>query len=175
MPNPAVRERLGIVTTFVDDVMNAYCFLPEVFLLPPPNNKSGEDEAPTKMPTFSYYDQIWVYSELEAFKSGFFKGDFVVISNLQRLDIIFALEKPEPIQLSLQNQIMTSENEDSTNSDDSDTNSHVTPRGDKVTRSFLPHGVSSKAQLTYMISSINHPGAHIIGLDAVVKPCSRQC
>ena len=44
-----------------------------------------------------------------------------------------------------------------------------TPRGDKVTKSFLPHGVSSKAQLTDMISSINHLGAHIIGLDAAVK------
>ena len=93
----------------------------------------------------------------------------MVISNLQRLDIISALEKPEPVQLSLQNQIVTSENEDSTNSDDSDTDSLVTPRGDKVTRSLLPHGVSSKAQLTDMISSINHLGAHIIGLDAVVN------
>ena len=64
---------------------------------------------------------------------------------------------------------MTSENEDSTNSDDSDTDSLVTHRGDKVTRSFLPHGVSSKAQLTDMISSINHLGAHIIDLDAAVK------
>ena len=64
---------------------------------------------------------------------------------------------------------MTSENEDSTNSDDSDTDSPITPRGDKVTRSFLPHGVSFKAQLTDMISSINHLGAHIINIDAVVK------
>ena len=88
------------VTTFVDDVMNGGCLLPEVLLLPPPNSKSGEDEAPAKMPTFSYYDQIWVYSELETFKSGIFKEDFVVISNLQRLDKIFALEKPEPVQLS---------------------------------------------------------------------------
>ena len=121
------------------------------------------------MPTLSYYDQIWVYSELEAFKSGISKEDFAVISNLQRLDRISTLEKPEPIHLSFQNQIVTSENKDSINSDDSNTNGHVTPRGDKVTRSFLPHGVSSKAQLTYMISSINHLGAHIIGLDAVVK------
>ena len=84
---------------------------------------------------FSYYDQIWVYSELEAFKSRISKEDFVVISNLQRLHRIYALEKPDPVQLSLQNQIVTSENEDSTNSNDSNTDSHVTPRGDKVTRS----------------------------------------
>ena len=64
---------------------------------------------------------------------------------------------------------MTSENEDSTNTDDSDTYSPITPRGDKVTRSFLPHGVSSKAQMTDIISSINHLGAHIIDLDADVK------
>ena len=38
-----------------------------------------------------------------------------------------------------------------------------------MTRSFLPHGVSSKAQLTNMISYINHLGAHIIDLDVVVK------
>ena len=93
------------VTTFVDDVMNAGCFLPEVLLLPPPNSKSGEDEAPEKMPTFSYYDQIWVYSELETFKSGISKEDFVVIYNLQRIDRISALEKSEPVQLSLQNQV----------------------------------------------------------------------
>ena len=79
------------------------------------------------------------------------------------------MEKPELVQLSPQNQVVTSENEDSTNFDDSDTNSPITPRGDKVTRSFLPQGVSSKAQLTYMISSINHLGAHIIDLDAAVK------
>ena len=82
------------LTTFVDDVMNAGCLLHEVLLLPPPNSKSGENEAPAKMPTFSYYDQIWVYSELEAFKFGISKEDFVVISNLQRLDNISALEKP---------------------------------------------------------------------------------
>ena len=64
------------VTTFVDDVMHAGCLLPEVLLLPPPNSKTGEDEAPAKMSTFSYYDQIWVYSELEAFKSGISKEDF---------------------------------------------------------------------------------------------------
>ena len=34
------------VTTFVDDVMNASCLLPEVLLLPPHNRESGEDEAP---------------------------------------------------------------------------------------------------------------------------------
>ena len=79
------------------------------------------------------------------------------------------MEKPVPVQLSLQNQVTTSENEDSSNSDDSNTDSHVTPRGDKLTKSFLPHGVSSKAKLTDMISSINHLGAHIIGLDAAVK------
>ena len=71
--------------------------LPEVLLLPPLDSKSGEDEAPAKAPTFSYYDQIRVYSELEAFKSGISKEDFVVISNLQRLDRIFALKKLEPI------------------------------------------------------------------------------
>ena len=62
---------------------------------------------------------------------------------------------------------MTSENEDFINSSDLETESHVTPGGDKVTR--LENGVSSKAQLTDMISSINHIGAHIIDLDAVVK------
>ena len=50
------------VTTFVDDVMNAGYLLPEVLLPSPPNRESGEDEAPSKMPAFSYYDQIWVYS-----------------------------------------------------------------------------------------------------------------
>ena len=64
---------------------------------------------------------------------------------------------------------MTLENEDSTNYDYSDTDSHVTSRGDKVTRSFLHHGVSFKTQLIDMISSINHLGAHIIDLDAAVK------
>ena len=70
------------ITTFVDNVMNSGCLLPEVLLLPPPNSKSCEDEAPTGMPTFSYNDQIWVYSEFEAFKSGISKEDFVVISNI---------------------------------------------------------------------------------------------
>ena len=49
-------ERVGVkphcegetrnVTTYVDDVMNAGCLLPEVLLLPPRNRESGEDEAP---------------------------------------------------------------------------------------------------------------------------------
>ena len=57
------------VTTFVDDVMHAGCLLPEVLLLPPPNSKSGKGEALDiiSKSTLSYYDQIWVYSELEAF------------------------------------------------------------------------------------------------------------
>ena len=107
------------ITTFVDDVMNSGCLLPELLLLAPHNSKSGKNEAPAKMPTFSYYDQIWVYSELEAFKSGISKEDFMVNSNLQRLDRISALEKL--VQLSLQNQVVILEDEDSTNSDDSDT------------------------------------------------------
>ena len=41
------------VTTFVDDVMNACCLLPELLLLSPPNSKSGEDKALEKMPNFS--------------------------------------------------------------------------------------------------------------------------
>ena len=64
---------------------------------------------------------------------------------------------------------MTSKNKGCANSDNSDTDNPVTPRGDKVTISFLPHGVSSKAQMIDMISSINHLGAHIIDLDKVVK------
>ena len=35
-------------------------------------------------------------------------------------------------------------------------------------KSFIPHGVSSHAQLVDIIKSINHIGAHIINLDAVV-------
>ena len=38
-----------------------------------------------------------------------------------------------------------------------------------MTKSFIPHGVSSKAQIRDMISSINHLGAHIIGLDVAMK------
>ena len=93
----------------------------------------------------------------------------MVICNLQILDIITALEKPEPIRLSLQNHILTSADESFTDSEDSDSDNPSPPKGDKVTRSFFPHGVSSKAQITYMTSSINHLGAHIIDLDAVVK------
>ena len=34
------------VTTFVDDVLNTCCLLPEVLLLSPPNTESGENEGP---------------------------------------------------------------------------------------------------------------------------------
>ena len=86
-------ERVGVqphcegetrnVTTYVDDVLNAGSLLPEVLLLPPPIKESGDDAAPSKMPTYTYYDQIWVYSALEASKCVIYKEDFVVISNLQ--------------------------------------------------------------------------------------------
>ena len=72
---------------------------------------------------------------------GISKEDFAVISNLQRLDRINALEKSEPIRLSLQNQILTSEDENSTNSDRSDSDNPPALKGDKVTRKFLPHHV----------------------------------
>ena len=162
------------VTTYVDDVLNARSLLPEVLLLPPPIKESGDDEAPSKMSTYTYYDQIWVYSALEAFKCGISKEDFMVISNLQRLDIINALEQPEPIRLSLQNHILTSEDKNSIDSENSDStasdpDSPPAPQGDKVTRSFLPHGVSSKAEMGDLIISINHLGAHIIDLNATVS------
>ena len=62
------------------------------------------------------------------------------------------MEKPEPIRLSLRNQILASEDENSTDydgsdSDESDSDNPPAPKGDKVTKSFLPHGVSSKAQM----------------------------
>ena len=183
------NERVGVqphsegetrsVTTYVDNVLNAGSLLHEVLPLPPPIKGSGDDAAPSKILAYTYYDQIWVYSALEAFKCGIYKEDFVVISNLQRLDRITGLEKPEPIRLSLQNQIMTSEDKDSTNSADLDsenTDSDPTdfdrppaPKGDKVTRSFLHHGVSSKAQLANIIKSINSLGEHIIDLDVDVN------
>ena len=97
----------------------------------------------------------------------------MVISNLQQLDRINAMEKSEPIWLSLQNQILTSENENSTDSEDSDsdpTDSESPPalKGDKVTKSFLSHGISSKAQLADLVKSVNNLGAHIIDLDTTV-------
>ena len=122
-----------------------------------------------KCADYTYYDQVWVYSAFEAFKYGIYKEDFAVISNLQRLDIITALEKPEPIQLSLRNQIMTSEDEDSTNSDDSDSDNPPAPRGDKVTKQILPHRVSSKSRTADLVESINHLGARFINFDAVVS------
>ena len=115
------------------------------------------------MHEFTYYGQTWVYSALETFQNGIFKEDFIIISILQRLDIITALKKLESIRLSLRNQILTSEDENSTyygnsDSDTTDSNNPPTPKGNKVTKSFLPRGVSSKAQLTDIIKSIHHLG-----------------
>ena len=97
----------------------------------------------------------------------------MVISNIQRLDIITTLEKQQTIQLSLQNRIMTLEDKDFANSENPDSDptdsiSPPAPKGDKLTRSFIPHNVSSKAQLADIIKSINSLGAHIIDLDATV-------
>ena len=168
----------SVVNTTKDDVLHSGSLLPEVLSLPPPITGSGDD-APlstlnSKVPEYTYYDQIWVYITLEAFKHGISNEDFDVISNLQILERINELEKPEPIRLSLHNHIMTSEDENSTDSNDSEfdrsyyDSSHA-PKGDKVTRHFLPHGVSSKARMEELIKSINHIGAHIIDLDATVN------
>ena len=96
-----------------------------------------------------------------------------MIFTLQRLDIITTLENPEPIRLSLRNQVMNSEDDNSAFSDElesdgSDFDNLPAPNGDKVTRKFLHDGVSSKALLAELIKSINHFGAHIIDLDAAV-------
>ena len=102
------------------------------------------------------------------------KEDFAVFFTLQRLDIITTLENLEPIRLSLQNQVITLEDDNSTDSekldsDGSDSDSPLTPKGDKEIRQFLPHGVSSKARTTRLIKSINHLGAHIYNLDPAVE------
>ena len=52
------------VTTENQDVLNSGSLLPEVLLLPPPNRKSGENAAQSKMHAYIYHDQIWVYSAL---------------------------------------------------------------------------------------------------------------
>ena len=44
------------------------------------------------MPEFTYYDETWVYNDLEAFQMAFLRR--TLSSSLQRLDIIIALEKP---------------------------------------------------------------------------------
>ena len=123
--------------------------LPEVLLLPPHIKSSGDDAVSftinSKMPDYTFYDQVWVCSALEAFKCVISKEDYAVISNLQRLERITALEKPKPIRLYLRNQIMTSEDEGFTNSDDSDFENPPAPTGDKVTKQFLPHCVFSKS------------------------------
>ena len=43
------------------------------------------------------------------------------------------------------------------------------PKGDKVTKYFLPDGVSSEANMTYVVNSTNRLGAKIINLDATVN------
>ena len=64
---------------------------------------------------------------------------------------------------------MTSEDDNSAHSGGSDSENSPSPKGGKVTRQFLHHGVSSKARTTEIVKSINHIGAHIIELDAVVN------
>ena len=143
------------MNTANDDILHSESFLPEVLPLPPPITGYGDDAAPSfksKVPEYTYYDQVWVYSKLEAFKSGISKEDFAVILTLQRLDMNIALENPEPIRLSFQNQVITSENDDSADSvkldsDKSDSDSPSAPKGEKVTRQFLPNRVSSKARI----------------------------
>ena len=89
-------ERVGVqphcegetrtMNTRDDVVLHSGSLLPEVLFLPPPITRSGDDAAPStlssKLLEFTYYDQIWVYSELESFKHGISKEDFAVISNL---------------------------------------------------------------------------------------------
>ena len=64
---------------------------------------------------------------------------------------------------------MTSEDEDSTNSNDSDSSNPPAPRGDKVTKQILPRRVSSKPRTTDLVESINHLGAHFINFYAAVS------
>ena len=93
------------------------------------------------------------------------------------MDRISSLEKPETVTLSLSNQILTSDdepgNDNSADSNGSDSNSSTSPQGGKVTRQFLPHAPTSKAQYEELIKSINSLGAHILGLDAVVDHVSK--
>ena len=162
----SVEVSESVVNTVDDDVLHTWSLLPKVLSLPPPITGSGDDAAPSleyKVHAYTYYDQIWVYSALEAFKNGISKEDFVVISNLQRLDKINDLEKLEPIRLSLRNQVLTSEDENSKDSDNP-----PAPKGDIVIRQFLLHHVSSKARTTQLVKYINHLGAHIIDLDVDV-------
>ena len=80
------NERVGVqphcegetrnVTTENDDVLNASFLIPEVLLLPPPIKESGDDAAPSKMPAYTYYDQICVYSALEVSSVSFIRRTF---------------------------------------------------------------------------------------------------
>ena len=99
-----MEELESIVNTTNDDVSQPRSKLPAILTLPPPTTGSSDDAAPSstsKVPEYIYYDHIWVYSDLEAFKYVYSKEDFAIIYSLQRLDKITTLEKPEPITLSL--------------------------------------------------------------------------
>ena len=71
---PHCEKETRIVTTEDDDVLNSGSLFPEVLLLPPLIKSSGDDAAPSminsKMPDYTCYDQVWIYSELEGFKYG---------------------------------------------------------------------------------------------------------
>ena len=169
---PHCKGETRIVTDNVYDVLHAGSLHPEVVFPPPPIKDSSQDAAPittgSKMPEFTYYDQIWVYSALEAHKSDISKDNFAVISNLQRLDRLDALEKLVPIRLSLDNQILTSEEDNTTDSNDSESDSPHTPKGDKLKKYFLPRDVSSKADMADVVNSINRLGEIVVDFDAVV-------
>ena len=169
---PHCEGEARTVTITDDDVLHSGSLLPEVLFLPPRITCSVDDATPSptnsKVHELTYYDQIWFYSALEAFQYGISKEDFDVISNLQRLDIINALEKLEPIRLFLKirfwhlrmKTLQTLINLTLTS---------LLLLGDKMTKSFLPHGVSSKAQMAEVIKSINHLGENIMKLDTAVK------
>ena len=80
-----MEESKSIVNTTNDDVSLSRSKLPAILTLPPPTIGSNNDAAPSsksKVPEYTYYDQIWVYGDLEAFKSNISKEEFVVISSL---------------------------------------------------------------------------------------------
>ena len=113
--------------------------MPDVLSLPPSTTGSGDDVAPytiSKVPQYTYYDHIWLYSEMEALENGYTKEAFVTISALQRLNMISALEKPKPITLTLSNQILASYDEH-VDQDSLDSDTSPIKQGDKLTRIFF--------------------------------------